>query len=53
LGYADHVKDYHLWDPTTRKVIVSRDVVLVENELQSEHTKDNTFKESTIVHMEE
>jgi len=37
LGYADHVKDYQLWDPIASKVIVSRDVVLVENELQNEH----------------
>jgi len=53
LDYADHVKNYRLWDPTACKVIVSRDVVLVENELQSEPKKDNTFKETAIVHMEE
>ncbi|KAE8671264.1 Detected protein of unknown function [Hibiscus syriacus] len=26
LGYADGVKGYRLWDPTARKVIISRDI---------------------------
>ena len=34
LGYVDKVKGYCLWDPTVRKVVVSRDVIFVENELQ-------------------
>ncbi|RDX94491.1 hypothetical protein CR513_23122, partial [Mucuna pruriens] len=36
LGYADNVKGYRLWDPTAHKVIVSRNVVFAENELQNE-----------------
>jgi hypothetical protein len=36
LGYADGVKGYRLWDPTTHKIIVNRDVIFAENELQSE-----------------
>jgi len=33
LGCADKVNGYHLWDPTTYKVIVSRDVIFVEDKL--------------------
>jgi hypothetical protein len=53
LGYADNVKGYRLWDPTARKVVISRDVVFVENELQSEQKNDSTSKETAIVQMEE
>ncbi|KAE8673308.1 hypothetical protein F3Y22_tig00111794pilonHSYRG00058 [Hibiscus syriacus] len=34
LGYANGVKGYRLWDPTARKVIISRDVIFVEDKLQ-------------------
>ena len=33
LGYADGVKRHRLWDLTAHKVVVSRDVLFVENEL--------------------
>ena len=52
MGYADGVKGYRLWDPTARKLVVSRDVVFAENELQSEQTNGNTSKETAIVQME-
>jgi hypothetical protein len=44
LGYADNMKGYRLWDPTARKLVVGRDVVFAENELQSEQKHDNTAK---------
>jgi len=53
LGYADNVKGYRLWDPTACKVVISRDVVFAENELQSEQKNDNTSKETVIMQMEE
>ena len=52
LGYADNVKGYRLWDPTAHKLVVSRDVVFAENELQSEQKHDNTAKETTAVEIE-
>ena len=47
LGYADGVKGYRLWDPTTCKVIVSRDVIFVENQLLRKDGNDSTLKESS------
>jgi Integrase core domain len=32
LGYAEGTKGYRLWNPATRKVIISRDVVFIESE---------------------
>ena len=34
LGYANGVKGYRLWDTTAHKVVDSRDVIFLENELQ-------------------
>nr|GFA63361.1 Gag-Pol polyprotein [Tanacetum cinerariifolium] len=34
LGYADGVKGYRLWDLTAHKVVVSRDVVFIEDTIQ-------------------
>lgn len=52
LGYVDGVKGYLLWDPTSRKVIVSRDVIFAENELQREQENDTTSKDITTVHID-
>ncbi|KAE8691645.1 hypothetical protein F3Y22_tig00110888pilonHSYRG00123 [Hibiscus syriacus] len=38
LGYVDGVKGYRLWDPTARKVIISKDVIFVEDKLQRKKT---------------
>uniref|UniRef100_A0A2N9IBB7 Integrase catalytic domain-containing protein n=1 Tax=Fagus sylvatica TaxID=28930 RepID=A0A2N9IBB7_FAGSY len=43
-GYADGVKGYRLWDPTARKVLISRDVIFVEDKVQ-EKENDSTSKE--------
>ena len=39
LGYADGVKRYQLWDPTTYNVIISRDVIFAEDKLQEQEVK--------------
>jgi len=49
FGYADNVKGYCLWDPISHKVIVSRNVVFAENELQSEQTNDSLKNEKLTV----
>ncbi|CAH1378632.1 unnamed protein product, partial [Tenebrio molitor] len=31
VGYSDNIKGYRLYDPESRKIIVARDVVVMEN----------------------
>lgn len=45
LGYADGVKGYRLWDPTTRKVVISRDVIFIEDGEEYQAGNDSTLKE--------
>ncbi|GJT95917.1 gag-pol polyprotein [Tanacetum coccineum] len=52
LGYADGVKGYHLWDPTAHKVVVSRDVVFMEDKIQENEEGDNVARETTSIQME-
>ncbi|KAE8657742.1 hypothetical protein F3Y22_tig00116983pilonHSYRG00074 [Hibiscus syriacus] len=47
LGYANGVKGYRLWDPTAHKVIISRDVIFVEDKLQRKEEDDSTEKLET------
>ena len=55
LGYADGVKGYRLWEPTTHKVIISRDVIFAEDQLLKKDGNDSTSKaitETTVVQVE-
>ncbi|KAH9751081.1 hypothetical protein KPL71_014143 [Citrus sinensis] len=40
FGYADGVKGYRLWDPTAHKIVISRDVIFVEDQLQRKDEND-------------
>ncbi|GJR08587.1 retrovirus-related pol polyprotein from transposon TNT 1-94 [Tanacetum coccineum] len=50
--YADGVKGYRLWDPTAHKVVVSRDVVFMEDKIQEIEEDDSTTRETTSIQME-
>ncbi|KAE8664908.1 hypothetical protein F3Y22_tig00112738pilonHSYRG00917 [Hibiscus syriacus] len=53
LGYADGVKGYRLWDPTALKVIISSDVIFVEDKLQRKEEDGSAEKSETIqIHVE-
>ncbi|KAH9726512.1 hypothetical protein KPL70_008282 [Citrus sinensis] len=39
LGYADGVKRYRLWDPTAHKIVISRDVIFIEDSSVKEKSK--------------
>ena len=47
LSYADGVKGYRLWDPTAHKIVISRDVIFVEDQLQRKNGDDGTIKEKS------
>ncbi|KAE8687107.1 cytochrome P450 71A9-like [Hibiscus syriacus] len=53
LGYADGVKGYRLWDSTAYIVIISRDVIFIEDKLQRKEDDDSAEKsETTQIHVE-
>ena len=47
LGYANRVKGYRLWDPTAHKIVISKDVIFVEDQLKRRDEDDNTIKEKS------
>ncbi|KAH9670424.1 hypothetical protein KPL70_016984 [Citrus sinensis] len=47
LGYADGVKGYRLWDPTAHKIVISRDVIFIEDQLQMRVEDDSSVKEKS------
>ncbi|KAH9800564.1 hypothetical protein KPL71_000708 [Citrus sinensis] len=47
LGYADGVKGYRLWDPTAHKIVISRDVIFIKDQLQMKDEDDGTVKEKS------
>ena len=50
LWYADDVKGYRLWDPTTYKIVISKDIIFTEDKLP-EKGDDNTSKEKSKITM--
>ena len=50
LGYTDKVKGYCLWDPTAHKIVISKDVIFVEDQLQRrDDDDDSTVKEKSEI----
>ncbi|KAH9672314.1 hypothetical protein KPL70_017673 [Citrus sinensis] len=47
LGYANGVNGYRLWDPTAHKIVISRDVIFIEDQLQRKDRDDSTVKEKS------
>ena len=47
---ADGVKGYRLWDPTAHKLVISRDVIFIEDKMQMEEN-NGILKETTVVQM--
>ena len=45
LGYADGVKGYCLWDLTAHKIVISRNVIFVEDQPQMRDEDDSIVKE--------
>ena len=39
FGYIDRVKKYCLWDPITRKIIISKNVIFVKTKQKQKSTK--------------
>ncbi|GKA61121.1 retrovirus-related pol polyprotein from transposon TNT 1-94 [Tanacetum coccineum] len=52
LGYANGVKGYRLWDSTAHKVVVSRDVVFMEDKIQENEEGDSTTRETPTIQIE-
>ncbi|GJV47756.1 retrovirus-related pol polyprotein from transposon TNT 1-94 [Tanacetum coccineum] len=51
LMYADGVKGYRLWDPTAYKLVISRDVFFMEDNIQENEEGDSTTRETTSIQM--
>ncbi|GJU46168.1 retrovirus-related pol polyprotein from transposon TNT 1-94 [Tanacetum coccineum] len=56
VNYSDlhifGIKGYRLWDPTAHKVVVSRDVVFMEDKIQENEESDSITRETTSIQME-
>ncbi|KAH9669686.1 hypothetical protein KPL70_021889 [Citrus sinensis] len=47
LGYADGIKGYRLWDSTAHWIVISRDVIFIEDQLQKRDEDDSSVKEKS------
>ncbi|KAH9685421.1 Integrase catalytic domain-containing protein [Citrus sinensis] len=43
--YDNGVKGHRLWDPTAHKIVINRDIIFVEDQLQRRNEDDGTVKE--------
>ncbi|KAH9684888.1 Integrase catalytic domain-containing protein [Citrus sinensis] len=47
LGYVNGVKGYRLWDSTAHKIVIRRDVIFIQDQLQRRDEDDNRVKEKS------
>ena len=47
LEYIDGVKQYRLWNLTAHKIVISRDVIFIEDQLQMRYGDDSIVKEKS------
>ena len=47
FGYANRVNEYYLWDPTAHKIIIRKDIIFIEDQLQRRDMDDNNIKEKS------
>ena len=48
VGYGDGFKEYRLWDPTSHKLIISRDVVFDESSLLKSELVDVEVRQEQV-----
>ena len=48
FGYSEESKSYRLYNPTTKKIVVSRDVVFAEQPHHEEEDEDSSFESQEI-----
>ena len=51
LRYIDSVKEYCLWDPTTYKIVNSRDIIFIKDQLQKKNGDDSTVKKGERLYL--
>ena len=51
LGYGHEEFGYRLWDPVARKLIRSRDVVFLEDQIVSDEEKNDESQSSPKIHI--
>jgi len=52
LGYKSGVKGYKLWNPQTKKVVISRNIIFNESAMLHDNLANNTPIENTSVQVE-
>ena len=52
IGYPEGIKGHKLWCPDKKKVIVSRDVVFIENEIYNSNLQENEKVDISLFEVE-
>jgi hypothetical protein len=53
FGYGDGIKGYTLWDPTTHKLIIRRDVVFDESSLLKSELVDVEVRQEQVLQVQQ